>query len=254
MRLVLALLPAVLAACSTGPSATSTAVDPADLERIALRAGTSTEQSIPRGRSRTLEFILDVPAEAAGDVPLVIAMPYAGDSERAQDEYHRVLARPGLGGFGAVVVVPRVFDDRWTSQTAVDAVASFVEAAAEAWPVDPGRVVVTGYSDGGNGVWAQISARPDLYSAAVPMASVPPVPPPAGVPLYIVHGEGDELFSVAGARSAAVRVREAGGQVELETPAYSHFEAGRYVAVLARAVAWVQTEVWGEAPEGETPR
>ena len=252
MRALLVLVP-LLAACSAGPTAGSVAVDPADLERIALRPGTSTPQAVPLGGSRTLNILLDVPADLAGGVPLVIAMPYAGSPVGAQEEYHRVLARPGLSGLGAIVVVPRVFDVRWTSDVAVEAIASFVEAAVEAWPVRPDRVVVTGYSDGGNGVWAQLRARPDLYSAAIPMASTPPDPAPAVVPLYVVHGENDELFPVGGARRAAGQVERAGGTVVLETPAFSHFQAGRYAAALDRAAAWVRTEVWGE-PAAAGPR
>ena len=244
MRLVLLVLALSVSACSLSGEATDNgAVDPADLAGIDLRPG-SSQHTVPAG-SADLTFILDVPQNTgSGRVPLVIAMPYAGDPGPTAQQYYDVLARPGLAGLGTVVVVPVAFDPTWDTPRAVAVVSSFVEAAVEAWPVDPARVVVTGYSNGGNGAWAQAAARPDLYSAAVPMGSYPPDRPPTAVPLYVIHGEADELFPVGRVRAAARSVESRGGRVRLEVLPFSHFEAGRYAAALARALAYVEAEVW----------
>ena len=226
-------------------------VDPADLAAIDLRPGAS-EQSVPLPGGARLSFLLDVPAGVGADrnpaepVPLVIAMPYAGDPVPSARQYFEVLAQPGLAALGAIVVVPVAFTETWTTLIPVETVASFVEAAAEAWPIDPDRVVVTGYSNGGNGAWAQATLHPDLFSAAIPMASFAPTDPPTALPLYIVHGENDELFPVGRARAAAAAAEQAGVLVEIETPPFAHFEAGRYADALARAAAWVEAEVWDE--------
>lgn len=236
----------LLAACSgTATDAGDGRIEPADLAAIDLQPGSSTEQSISLSFRGTFAFILDVPASIDAPVPLVLALPYAGDPVPTARQYHALLARPALADLGAIVVVPVVYDGVWTTPGPVADLADFVEAAASAWPIDPERVVVTGYSNGGNGVWSQAAAHPDLYSAAIPMASFAPTAPPTGVPLYIIHGENDELFSVGRARAAASAARQAGATVEIVTPPYAHFEAGRYVGELAAAVAWVEREVWG---------
>ena len=239
------LLAATLAACSTSGRSPSYAVDPADLADVDLRAGVTEEAVALRGGPE-MAYILDVPEIASGErVPLVVAMPYAGDPLGTARQYHAVLAQPGLADLGAIVVVPVAFDVTWNTEPAVAAVASFVEAAAEAWPVDPTRVIVTGYSNGGNGTWAQAEAHPDLYSAAIPMGSFAPNPPPYGVPFYVVHGSGDTLFPPDRAQVAAALARQNGTQVEIELLPFGHYEAGSYVEGLTRAIGWVEREVWG---------
>lgn len=248
MRPVALLLALAAGACTSGPGPglVTDPVDPADLAAIALRPG-SSQHSVPLSDDFALSFLLDVPAGVgAGRVPLVIAMPYAGEPAASARQYFEILARPGLADLGAIVVVPVDFAGTWTSFVPVETVASFVEAAVEAWPVDPDRVVVTGYSNGGNGAWSQATDHPDLFSAAIPMASFAPRTPPTALPLYIIHGEDDELFSVERARAAAEAAEQAGVLVEIETPPFAHFEAGRYVETLARAAAWVETEVWAD--------
>lgn len=206
MRPLVLLLALAVCACGSGPGpglVTDPRVDPADLAAIDLRPGAS-EHAVPIGGALALSFILDVPeGVGAGRVPLVVAMPYAGDPVASARQYFDLLARPGLADLGAIVVVPVDFAGTWTSPAPVEAVASFVGAAAEAWPVDPGRVVVTGYSNGGNGAWSQAALHPDLFSAAIPMASFAPTSPPTALPLYVVHGENDELFPVERAPPSA---------------------------------------------------
>lgn len=247
MRPLALLLVLTACACGSGPGpglVTDPRVDPADLAAIDLRPG-SSEHAVPLTGNLALSFILDVPDDVgAGRVPLVIAMPYAGDPVPSARQYFELLAQPGLAALGAIVVVPVDFAGNWTTLVPVETVASFVEAAAEVWPIDPDRVVVTGYSNGGNGAWAQATLHADLFSAAIPMASFAPTTPPTALPLYIVHGENDELFPVDRARTAAAAAEAAGVLVEIETPPFAHFEAGRYAEALARAAAWVESEVW----------
>ncbi|MEL6616860.1 MAG: dienelactone hydrolase family protein, partial [Bacteroidota bacterium] len=192
--LVLCLL--LLAGCSMGGGEPTYLVDPSDLADIDLGAG-STEESVRLGGGPRMSFILDVPPEASGgDVPLVVAMPYAGEAFASARQYHAILAQPGLSDLGAIVVVPVAFDVTWQTEAAVTAVSSFVRAAVEAWPVDAERVAVTGYSNGGNGAWAQAAEHADLYAAAIPMGAFAPRDAPVGIPFYVIHGENDELVPI----------------------------------------------------------
>ena len=244
MRFLILLLSFACASCSVFQPGGLT-IDPADLAAVDLTPG-ATRPSVAMSDGSDLLFYLDVPDLAPGErVPFVMAMPYAGTPALGTaQQYRDVLAAPGLRDLGAIVVVPVAFDVTWDTQASVSAVASFVEAANEVWPIDADRVIVTGYSNGGNGTWAQVDQHSDLYSAAIPMAGVPPPSPPSRVPLVIIHGEFDELFSVAGARRAAERVAADGGQVEYVELQASHYQAGRYAGALADAVEWIEREVW----------
>ena len=242
MRFALPVLALLLSACGSTSATDTIRVDASELAAIDLQSG-ATEHIVTAGPVR-LRFILDVPADLDGDVPLVIAMPYAGDPVPTARQYHTGLARPGLAGLGAIIIVPMAFDGTWDTPAAIAAVSSFVEAATDAWPVDADRVVVTGYSNGGNGTWAQAARHAGLYSAAIPMGSYPPDNPSTALPLYVLHGENDELFPASRARSAAASVEARGGTVILEILPYSHFQAGLYAPALARAATSIQSDVW----------
>lgn len=65
----------------------------------------------------------------------------------------------------AVVLVPQhpgTFDDFWDK--AVDSVVTCVDKVIEEYDVDRSRIVLTGYSLGGIGMWDLVAARPGIYS------------------------------------------------------------------------------------------
>lgn len=57
------------------------------------------------------------------------------------------------------------------------ALIELIEHVLQNYPVDIGRVYLTGVSMGGGGTWDLISRRPDLIAAAVPMAGHTPAEP-----------------------------------------------------------------------------
>jgi dipeptidyl aminopeptidase/acylaminoacyl peptidase len=69
--------------------------------------------------------------------------------------------------------------------------------------------------------------------------------PKIDVPLYVIHGEDDELFPVAETQAFVDQSRSAGSEIEFViAPGLTHFKPCEYVDVLKTAVTWVATEIW----------
>jgi predicted peptidase len=194
-----------------------------------------------------MNYTLAVPELAPGAaVPLVVALHYAGSvRQHFAEEYLRILAEPGLRSLGAIIFAPDVLGPSWIEPLSEDAVVAFVRQAAEAWPVDPDRVVVTGYSMGGFGAWYLSDKYGTVFSAAVPMAAEPFGSLRGDVPTYIIHGTDDELFDVEFAERAFQELSARGVEVGLGIgEGLSHYQAGAYVPLLQEVVPWLTDTVW----------
>lgn len=104
-----------------------------------------------------------------------------------------------------------------------------VTLALKYWDIDPTKVVVLGYSNGGNGSWFYAETLPMLFSAGIPMASsystigTDGQPRKIDIPLYVIHGENDELFPLAETQAWVNQSIEAGSFIEfVVAPGLTH--------------------------------
>ena len=78
---------------------------------------------------------------------------------------------------------------------------------------DPKRVYLTGFSLGGYGVWHLLDKRPDLFSAAVPLAgaaNINNVSHLKDIKIWIFHGRRDKSVKVQRARDISAALTEKG--------------------------------------------
>lgn len=118
--------------------------------------------------------------------------------------------------FPFVLVSPQVTGPTWGSQTAVAAVLALVDHMISKYAIDPARVILTGISMGGNGVWTIGAARPATFAGLVPICgwgSTEGVVPlaQAKVPVWAFHGRNDETIPVRKTEEMIAALREAGG-------------------------------------------
>lgn len=138
--------------------------------------------------------------------------------------------------YPAIVVFPQVpRDSQWVGAPADMAVAALQQTMKE-FKVDPKRLYLTGLSMGGHGTWYVAYRNPDLFAAVVPICgwvrefgffkgSVPVVPGDsaavmpnlvqrlAKTPIWIFHGEVDQVVNVNGSREPAAALKAAGADV-----------------------------------------
>ncbi len=126
--------------------------------------------------------------------------------------------------YGAILVAPTSLGDTWAiSGPDVDTphLAHILNFARGKWRIDPDRLLLTGMSDGGTFTYTSglEAGSPFTHLAPVSAAFHPMLAQVAdanrlnGLPIHIVHGALDWMFSIEMAREAARYFRAAGAAV-----------------------------------------
>lgn len=117
-------------------------------------------------------------------------------------------------------------DCAWWTAAGVAHVDATIRDVRRFAPIDPDRICLTGFSDGGSGAWFFALARPDPFAGLVPMNGSPAVaaqaserqlyPPNARVtPLFVCHTEDDQLYPGNTVRPHWESFQAAGAKLEL---------------------------------------
>jgi len=106
-------------------------------------------------------------------------------------------------------------------------VIGMLEAVGKEFKVDKRRCYITGLSLGGFGTFGTVSARPDLFAAAVPVcggwAKGKGIKGMATVPFWIFHGGADNVVPARLSKEMADALKAAGGTVKhTEYPGVGH--------------------------------
>jgi len=194
-----------------------------------------------------ITYSISVPSISDGDsVPLILALHYAnGDGV----SYLSESIEPALVGLNGIIIAPSAINkENWSSQSSTKMVKELLDYAIAHWPVDPNKVVVTGYSMGGFGTWSQISQYPELFSAAIPMAASPKDwidQITVEVPVYIIHPEFDTVSSLEVIEHEVSTLRELGVDVQLHVmTAANHADWDFSESYLNDATDWLEYSVW----------
>lgn len=157
--------------------------------------------------------------------PLILFLHGAG--ERGQDGF--LQTEVGLGRAircysdwcRAIVVFPQCRPEQsWTGDMARLALEC-VEQTAREYPIDAGRLYLTGISLGGAGVWTLAAAAPDRWAAIAPVCGFGEAALAqklASIPTWVFHGDKDDRVPPARSREMVQAIRQAGGN-----PRYTEF-------------------------------
>jgi phospholipase/carboxylesterase len=189
------------------------------------------------------DALLYVPGQVAPDRPAGLVLWLHGHGGRAESSMKRII--PDADRLGVLVVAPTsrgpTWDVVWRKSKRFGPDVSFVDATLtyvfERFTIDPRRIIVAGYSDGGTYALALGLGNGDLFSRVVAMA--PEYIPPAALrmgkpPVFIAHGLTDDQHPIdQTSRQIAPRLRAAGHAVT-----YEEYQGGHALppAVLARAL------------------
>ena len=130
-----------------------------------------------------------------------------------------LIDRARTGTIPLVYIAPQTSGGYWPPAR----VAAAIRDALGRFPVDPGRIVLTGISDGATGVWDALKRWPQCFAAAVPMSGMTELAglaPIAGVPQWIFHGAKDNDTDIetgyggamVGSRAVVRALRAMGGR------------------------------------------
>ena len=176
---------------------------------------------------------------------------YGSDGIRSTDGGLGRVIRSSRSGFPAIVIFPQAHADGtpgWQLEGGEAAMAALSRSIKE-FNGDPKRVVLTGYSAGGNGTWSLALRFPERFAAIVPICSFvskfkgvaskvdyPALAPAdvadpyvfiakrvSSVPVWIFHGDADKTAPVEGSRKMAAALKAIGANVQYtEFPGVDH--------------------------------
>lgn len=191
-----------------------------------MRSATHTPRHFAANliQSVRLDYLLYLPQAYEDDAterwPLILFLHGAG-SRGSDVEMVRQSGLPQLleGGLALpfVVVSPQCPEDsHWTLH--IDALNALLSDVVARYQVDEARVCLTGVSMGGAGAWFLAGASPERFAALVPVASriVPlPLPRLKNLPVWVFHGEDDDIVPLSEARRTVDALRAVGAHVKL---------------------------------------
>jgi predicted esterase len=132
----------------------------------------------------------------------------------------------------------------WTDARNEQAAVWLVQSAMKTYAIDPKRIIITGYSMGGEGTWYIGSRHQDVFTGAIPVAA-----PVAGstewkVPIYVIHSQDDEIVSHASAKRHAEAIKSNGGKLEFKSiSGLTHYDTPSYANHVGEGVKWLE-EQW----------
>jgi predicted peptidase len=215
-----------------------------------------TETTLELEDGSVLRYAVSVPDGYDGSEddprPLVLVLHPGGRSVYYGSLFMQSIVEPALGSFGAVMVAPDVPDRSWATPRSETALLQLIEHAMEQHPIDPERVLVTGFSMGGRGTWFMAAGHPELFTGAIVMAGSPngtEAQSTADVPLYLIHSPDDEVMPYAPVQEAYIERAGLDHPIELRVlPGRSHYMMGAYVPALRVAGEWILSHWLEGAP------
>ncbi len=212
--------------------------------RIELRPGTS-DATFLSNSGKKWKMRINVPQNIGESErkTLIVALHWAG-GYGTYSGFADCLAIPGFSSMDAIIVAPEGEGQLWSSQNNISKIETIVTQAVKHWKVDPEKVAVSGYSNGGNGSWFFAEHYPELFSAAIPMASAYKAEGKIKIPLYVVHGGKDELFPLSRTQQWIDLAKKEGSDITLVVNnGLSHFEGCAYTEELKKASQWLN-KIW----------
>ena len=187
--------------------------------------------------------------------PLIVALHYGGPVTPYYGEpFLANLILPGLGGIDAFMVAPDCPGETWTEPLSEEAVLGLIRRIEEDHPVDPGRIVLTGFSLGAIGTWKLALQNPGIFSAAIPISGMPPrgvAVGPAAPPFWVIHSLSDEIFPLEPLRTFIGFCEKRGLRIEFRpVPGLSHYRYDAFVPALREAVPWLEA-IWRKKKSSE---
>lgn len=200
-------------------------------------------------------FRLTVPELADGElVPLFINLHGSALTQNSNShKWGDCMIGPSLEetNMKAYILSPNSQGYLWFNEFNEAQVVNLVKFAIEYLSVDTERVVALGISDGGFGSWFFADTHPELFSAGIAIAQAYGLITnenglkKTDVPVYVIHGEFDELFPFTDTESLVELSRGVGSEIEfVKAEGLGHCCACSFQPYVKDAVEWLNNSVW----------
>ena len=197
------------------------------------------------------DFRVIIPdVDLSEDWPLIMAFHGAAGGSSEAHQKTECYLEPGFKDMDAFIIHPNSGPAEWYAVSNQNKVLTLLRLATEKWPIDFDKIAATGYSNGGNMSWLLAESASEAFSASIPIASSYDISQTEytsrkmPIPMYVIHGEDDELFPIDITRNWVEQSVEAGSDITfVQADNLSHFKPCDYVPYIQDAVVWLK-EVW----------
>ncbi|MFI5006419.1 MAG: dienelactone hydrolase family protein [Solirubrobacterales bacterium] len=184
---------------------------------LAQRAGAqppgSTLRMVRRAPFTGWPYVVHVPEDYRGDEPFPLVIVLGGGPGRAFATAQGAFGT--IDPLGYLAVYPQA-NGMWWDERPTAAVAALIPEVLAEYNVDPNRVYLTGFSNGGTGTLLYAALFGHRLAAAAPLMGAglaplgPRVPSAPGLtllPLLFVHGDRDEVIPSFASHDAVKAIR-----------------------------------------------
>lgn len=176
-------------------------------------------------------------------VPLIIALHWAGGLNTYKT-YSECLAFPALEFMNAIVVAPSDHGLHWVDKQNEKKLIKLIDSIIKHWPIDPSKIIITGYSNGGIASWFYAEKYSKIFRAAIPMSGTYDAAK-IEIPLYVIHGKKDELFNFYKVQNTISQSIVKGSKIQLTLiEDYSHFMGCYYTEALHKIAQQLEKEIF----------
>ncbi|MEN8223516.1 MAG: dienelactone hydrolase family protein [Acidobacteriota bacterium] len=179
-------------------------------------------------------------------VPLVLALHYGGTfSDYYGKSFARQLVEPGLEQLGAIIISPTCPSVNWTTETSEKAIIGLLDHIRLEYLIDSRKILVTGFSLGGEGTWHFAAKFPEIFSIAIPIAGpvwrfTPEFLNNIQAPVYVIHSRDDETIQFSEVEKMVNLLIYSGMYIEFRIlEDIHHFEVNNYTEFLQESVPWI---------------
>ncbi len=161
---------------------------------------------------------------------------------------------PGMEGYGWFQLVPGQPPNEAEFRERAGTLRAWLDEAIETYPIDPKRLAVGGFSQGGLMAFELGLREPARFRGIAalstwlpePLAdSLPKLPEHEALPVLVFHGTEDRMIEIERARDSRERLRTFGVQMLYREFAMAHEIRPEALRMLTR---WLSEKVFSESP------
>jgi predicted peptidase len=232
-----------LAGCVTEPSVLGI-----EAQEVTLRPAGRHYQLTELPTGDTIRYTLYVPTglDSGGRVPLVVAAHFGGQvTPWMGGDFADLLITPAFSDLRAVILAPDARRPSGWGSADEAGVIWLTRRVLEVYPIDPAKVVVTGFSAGGAQTWSWANRNQDLFTAAIPVSARPQATSaPWRIPVYVIHSRDDGLIPLEPVEQYVAAQRATGARIELQVvTGITHYQTSAFAVPLRESLGWLRS-VW----------